>query len=148
MNFDDYKKWAVTTRVDTYLPIVSPVLSLVEEFGEIYHEMQDGDFSLDSFELELGDFLWYIVNLAHDLKVELELPVGSTTFMSAFGYLTTLCGQTKRYIRDGSFKIPNLHILVGYVLSLTSDFEMCMQLNYEKLTKRQVNGTIKDINRG
>lgn len=148
MNFNNYKDWAITTRADTYQPIASPVLSLVEEFDELTYAG-----NILNGMVEVGDIVWYIVNLAHDLDIKLVLPEKTIDF-NVSHLLAQLCGLTKRSIRDQI--LPDKSVIENYLHTLLSlfcewdmgVFECCLQLNYNKLTKRVADGTIKDINRG
>ena len=84
MNFNDYQKQALTTNLaigDRFLELMQQVLGLADEAGEVqsifkkWIRDQEADFAkLDKANItkELGDVLWYIAVIAHDLGIPLE----------------------------------------------------------------------------
>lgn len=84
MTFDEYQKKALTTAIyngDKMLDICHWVLGLSGESGEIAEKLkkiirdQDADPSKidrDDIKKELGDVLWYINALAHELDIDLD----------------------------------------------------------------------------
>jgi NTP pyrophosphatase (non-canonical NTP hydrolase) len=84
MDFNDYQKRALTTNLakdDRFLELMQQVLGLADEAGEVqsifkkWIRDQDADFAkLDKANVikELGDVLWYIAVIAHDLDIRLE----------------------------------------------------------------------------
>lgn len=84
MNFDDYQKSALKTNLtkeDKFKNLMQQVLGLADEAGEVqslfkkWIRDQDADFSkIDkaSIKAELGDVLWYIAVIAHELGLNLS----------------------------------------------------------------------------
>ena len=84
MNFNDYQKKALTTNLakeDRLHELLQQVLGLGDEAGEtlaIFKKWirdDNADFTkLDkkSITKELGDILWYIAVVAHDLDIPLD----------------------------------------------------------------------------
>ena len=84
MTFDDYQKRAITTNLtkeDQFKELLQQVLGLADESGEVqaifkkWIRDQDADFEkLDrqNVKKELGDVLWYIAVIAHDLGISLD----------------------------------------------------------------------------
>ena len=96
MNFNDYQKRArVTAIYPRDLDIIYPALGLAGETGEVCEKIKKlirtmpkhnsnkmGRFRIsimrenkelrEGLELELGDVLWYVANLASDLNLSLE----------------------------------------------------------------------------
>ena len=84
MNFNDYQNQAITTNLaksDQLKELMQQILGLGDEAGEVlaifkkWIRDSDADFSkLDRKNLtkELGDILWYIAVVAHDLGIPLE----------------------------------------------------------------------------
>ena len=84
MNFNDYQKRAITTnlaRDDQMQELMQQVLGLGDEAGEVqaifkkWIRDHDADITkLDRKNLakELGDILWYIAVVAHDLDIALD----------------------------------------------------------------------------
>ena len=83
MDFKDYQADARKTAIypsDTH--VIYPILGLAGETGEVCEiikkQIRDKDGILDdttflnNIEKELGDVLWYISNLASDLKLSLD----------------------------------------------------------------------------
>ena len=82
MEFNDYQKQAMSTRVKGTVPVVYPVLGLNGEAGEIAEKLKKiirdngGEITNEvtaAFGMELGDVLWYVAALAEDLGLPLEL---------------------------------------------------------------------------
>lgn len=81
--FAEYQKAALKTAVYPKKYAVSyPALGLAEEAGEVAGKikkmMRDGiplDEQREKIELEMGDVLWYLANLAHDCGISLEVVV-------------------------------------------------------------------------
>lgn len=84
MTFDDYQKQAITTNLskeDRLQELMQQVLGLGDEAGEVQaifkKWIRDNDADpakLDTKNVakELGDILWYIAVVAHDLKIPLS----------------------------------------------------------------------------
>lgn len=84
MTFDDYQKRAITTNLtkeDQFKELMQQVLGLADESGEVqaifkkWIRDQDADFSKldrDNVKKELGDVLWYIAVIAHDLGISFD----------------------------------------------------------------------------
>jgi NTP pyrophosphatase (non-canonical NTP hydrolase) len=82
MQFNDYQKQAVANKVYGYgQPVVYPALGLAEESGEVLGNVKkmlrdDGGQITPSRHTrlvsELGDVLWYISAIAHDMGVSLD----------------------------------------------------------------------------
>ena len=84
MTFDDYQKHALTTAIyngDKMLDLCHWALGLSGESGEIAEKLkkiirdQNADPSKidrDDIKKELGDILWYITALAHELDINLN----------------------------------------------------------------------------
>ena len=78
MNFNEYqelcKKTAIYPNVGDNL--IYPTLKLNGEAGEVAEKlgksMRDGNFDEEAFALELGDVLWYIAMLAHEINYPLD----------------------------------------------------------------------------
>jgi len=81
--FAEYQREALKTAVYPKKYAVSyPALGLAEEAGEVAGKikkmMRDGiplDEQREKIELEMGDVLWYLANLAHDCGISLEVVV-------------------------------------------------------------------------
>lgn len=81
MTFDEYQKQAVTTNLtkdDRFMELMQQVLGIADEAGEVqaifkkWIRDSNADFAqLDrhSVKKELGDVLWYIAVIAHDLGI-------------------------------------------------------------------------------
>ncbi|HSX43584.1 MAG TPA: nucleoside triphosphate pyrophosphohydrolase family protein [Candidatus Saccharimonadales bacterium] len=84
MTFDEYQKQAITTNLakdDQLRELVQQVLGLGDEAGEVqaifkkWIRDDDADISkLDTKNVakELGDILWYIAVVAHDLGISFD----------------------------------------------------------------------------
>lgn len=82
MNLNDYQQSALKTALyPRQYAIVYPALGLNGEAGEVADKVKkvirdnDGDFSPERREqiaLELGDVLWYVATMAHDLGYSLD----------------------------------------------------------------------------
>jgi NTP pyrophosphatase (non-canonical NTP hydrolase) len=84
MNFNDYQQKALQTNLakdDKFKELMQQVLGLADEAGEVqslfkkWIRDQDADFAkLDHMNIkkELGDVLWYIAVIAHDLDIPLD----------------------------------------------------------------------------
>lgn len=84
MTFDDYQKQALTTNLankDQTLELLQQVLGLGDEAGEVqaifkkWVRDQGSDITkLDviSIKKELGDILWYIAVVAHDVGLSFD----------------------------------------------------------------------------
>jgi NTP pyrophosphatase (non-canonical NTP hydrolase) len=84
MNFNDYQKRAITTNLakeDQLKELLQQVLGLGDEAGEVlaifkkWIRDNDADISkLDKHNVakELGDILWYIAVVAHDLEIPMD----------------------------------------------------------------------------
>lgn len=84
MEFNEYQKRSLETAVhgDKY-KIIYPAIGIGNESGEILGKIKkwmrgddgDGDMSnerKDAIKDELGDVLWYMAVLAHDLGIEFD----------------------------------------------------------------------------
>lgn len=84
MTFDEYQKQALTTAVNTYEPLMAKTIwamGVAGEAGEVVEKWKkivaykDGVITdEDKAELakELGDVVWYIAVLAHELGLSFE----------------------------------------------------------------------------
>ena len=80
MNLNDYQKSAVKTAIyPGYMGIPYTALGLAGEAGEVANKVKkmirDGkslEECKEGLVAELGDVLWYIANLAHEIGVPLE----------------------------------------------------------------------------
>ncbi|HSX06327.1 MAG TPA: nucleoside triphosphate pyrophosphohydrolase family protein [Candidatus Saccharimonadia bacterium] len=84
MTFDDYQKRAIVTNLtkeDRFKELMQQVLGLADEAGEVQSVFkkwirdQDADFEQldrENIAKELGDILWYIAVVAHDLDISLD----------------------------------------------------------------------------
>ena len=80
MNFNDYQTAAKSTAVYKQ-PIIYPTLGLTGEAGEVAEKVKkmirddDGILTPERKELlikELGDVLWYLAMVSHDIGVDLN----------------------------------------------------------------------------
>lgn len=80
MELNNYQKEAHKTSLHN-TPIIYPTLGLTGEAGEVADKVKkvirddNGDFSTEKKEaiaFELGDVLWYVAELAHDIGFSLE----------------------------------------------------------------------------
>ena len=104
MDLNDYQNKAIATAVYPLQErIVYPSLGLAGETGEFCNKIKKamrGDYKLDdpsSPEVlavieELGDVLWYVANVAHDLKWDL----GSVAEANL--------NKTERRLREGTIR--------------------------------------------
>ena len=74
--FDAYQKGAATTAI--YKDPIYPVLALGEEAGEVLGKFAKAvrkgvEFPKDDIIKELGDVLWNVAMIAHDLGVPLSV---------------------------------------------------------------------------
>jgi NTP pyrophosphatase (non-canonical NTP hydrolase) len=84
MTFDDYQAQALRTNLakdDKFKELLQQVLGLADEAGEVqsifkkWIRDQNADFDkldVDNVKKELGDVLWYIAVIAHDLDIKLS----------------------------------------------------------------------------
>lgn len=84
MTFDEYQARAMTTNLakdDQFKELMQQVLGLADESGEVqaifkkWIRDQDADIDKldrDNVRKELGDVLWYIAVIAHDLDISLD----------------------------------------------------------------------------
>lgn len=84
MTFEEYQKLAIRTNLskeDKFKELMQQVLGLADEAGEVqavfkkWIRDQDSDFAkLDvaTIKKEMGDILWYIAVIAHDLDISLD----------------------------------------------------------------------------
>lgn len=83
MNFKEYQEKARNTAVyPSDSEIIYPILGLAGETGEVCEKLKkqirdkEGDLDdpifLKAIGAELGDIIWYISNLASDLRLDLD----------------------------------------------------------------------------
>ena len=86
MEFNEYQKKALTTNLekeDKFKELMQQVLGLVDEVGEVsalfkkWVRDENSDFDKlslkrEEIEKELGDVLWYIALVAHNLEIDLD----------------------------------------------------------------------------
>jgi NTP pyrophosphatase (non-canonical NTP hydrolase) len=83
MEFDEYQELARRTALYPIIgaPCIYPALGLAGEAGEVAEQIKkifrdDGGYvtkdRLDKLVKELGDVLWYVANLAHELNLPLD----------------------------------------------------------------------------
>lgn len=84
MTFDDYQKKAIRTNLakeDKFQELMQQVLGLADEAGEVqaifkkWIRDQQADIEkldVDKVKKEMGDVLWYIAVIAHDLDISLD----------------------------------------------------------------------------
>jgi len=84
MTFDEYQKLAIRTNLakeDKFKELMQQVLGLADESGEVLAKFKkwirdnDADFEKldkENIKKELGDILWYIAVVAHDLDISLD----------------------------------------------------------------------------
>jgi NTP pyrophosphatase (non-canonical NTP hydrolase) len=84
MTFDDYQKQAITTNLakqDQLQELMQQVLGLGDEAGEVLaifkKWIRDGGADITKLDTknvakELGDILWYIAVVAHDLDISFD----------------------------------------------------------------------------
>lgn len=84
MTFDEYQKQALVTAVNTYDPLMAKTIwamGIAGEAGEVVEKWKkivaydDGvvsDEKLQELKKELGDVVWYIAVMAHDLGFSFE----------------------------------------------------------------------------
>lgn len=84
MTFDEYQKRAITTNLskqDNFQELMQQVLGLGDEAGEVLaifkKWIRDNEADLDRLDKknvakELGDILWYIAVVAHDLDISFD----------------------------------------------------------------------------
>ena len=84
MTFDEYQKQAIVTNLrkdDTFQELMQQVLGLGDEAGEVLaifkkwirdNEADIGRLDKKNVAKELGDILWYIAVVAHDLDISFD----------------------------------------------------------------------------
>lgn len=84
MTFDEYQELALRTNLskeDKFHEIIQQVLGLADEAGEVQSIFKkwirdDGadidKLDIESIKKEMGDVLWYIAVIAHDLDIPLN----------------------------------------------------------------------------
>ncbi|HHX58799.1 MAG TPA: nucleoside triphosphate pyrophosphohydrolase family protein [Candidatus Moranbacteria bacterium] len=84
MDFNEYQKKALETNLekeDKFKELMQQVLGLADEAGEVqalfkkWIRDDNADFEKikkEEVKKELGDVLWYIAVIAHDLEIELN----------------------------------------------------------------------------
>jgi NTP pyrophosphatase (non-canonical NTP hydrolase) len=84
MTFDEYQKQAITTNLskkDYLKELMQQVLGLGDEAGEVQaifkkwirdNEADPSKLNTKDIAKELGDVLWYIAVIAHDLDISLS----------------------------------------------------------------------------
>ena len=81
MNFKEYQLGTVETYSKNKYPIIYPALGLAGETGEVVEHikkaLRNEDMTIsperkEKLKYELGDVLWYISALAHDLGISLN----------------------------------------------------------------------------
>ena len=80
--FDKYQKWAIKTSIaPKKVELFCHMLGLAGEVGETAEKVKkvfrdrEGKFSkkdIDDLTLELGDVLWYLVNIADELGISFK----------------------------------------------------------------------------
>lgn len=84
MRFDEFKRYQAQAMATAIYPedarVIYPALGLANEAGEVLGKIkkvirdQQGDYtdeSREAIEAELGDVLWYVAALCHDLDLDL-----------------------------------------------------------------------------
>ncbi|HET6924940.1 MAG TPA: nucleoside triphosphate pyrophosphohydrolase family protein [Candidatus Saccharimonadales bacterium] len=84
MTFDEYQQQAIKTNLtndDRFKELMQQVLGLADESGEVLAKfkkwIRDDGADFDKLDLanikkEMGDVLWYIAVIAHDLGISLD----------------------------------------------------------------------------
>lgn len=84
MTFDEYQKQALTTAVNTYEPLMAKTIwamGVAGEAGEViekwkkivaYKDGVTAQQDIDELAKELGDVVWYIAVLAHELGLSFD----------------------------------------------------------------------------
>jgi NTP pyrophosphatase (non-canonical NTP hydrolase) len=84
MTFNEYQKLALRTNLakeDKFKELMQQVLGLADEAGEVqsifkkWIRDQDADLKkldIESVKKEMGDVLWYLAVIAHDLDISLD----------------------------------------------------------------------------
>lgn len=104
MNFNEYQKKALKTNLskeDKFKELMQQVLGLADEAGEVqalfkkWIRDDEADFDKlkkEKIKKELGDVLWYIAVIAHDLEIDLneiaEINIAKLTDRKKRGKLT------------------------------------------------------------
>lgn len=104
MNFNEYQKKALKTNLskeDKFKELMQQVLGLADEAGEVqalfkkWIRDDEADFdklNKEKIKKELGDVLWYIAVIAHDLEIDLneiaEINIAKLTDRKKRGKLT------------------------------------------------------------
>lgn len=97
MTFDEYQREAIKTKKYPN-GVTYPLLALGEEVGEVQGKfakyMRDGKYDPEAVKKELGDVLWQLSALCHELKVSLQ--------EVAYANLNKLADRHKRGVIGGS----------------------------------------------
>jgi NTP pyrophosphatase (non-canonical NTP hydrolase) len=84
MTFDEYQQQALTTNLskeDRFKELMQQVLGLGDETGEVLavfkkwirdQEADPGKLDIEHLTKELGDVLWYLAVITHDLGISLD----------------------------------------------------------------------------
>lgn len=84
MTFDEYQQRAISTNLtkdDQLKELMQQVLGLADESGEVQaifkkwirdHDADIDKLDRDNVKKELGDVLWYIAVIAHDLGISFD----------------------------------------------------------------------------
>lgn len=84
MNFSEYQKLALRTNMtkpDLLKELMQNVLGLADESGEVLaifkkwirdHDADPAKLEKDKLKKELGDILWYIAVVSHDLDLNMD----------------------------------------------------------------------------
>ena len=84
MNFSEYQKLALRTNMtkpDLLKELMQNVLGLADESGEVLaifkkwirdHDADPAKLEKDKLKKELGDILWYIAVVSHDLGLNMD----------------------------------------------------------------------------
>ena len=84
MTFDEYQKRAITTNLvkdDRFKELMQQVLGLGDEAGEVLalfkkwirdHDTDPAKLDVETVKKELGDIVWYVAVVAHDLDLSFD----------------------------------------------------------------------------
>ena len=168
MNFKEYQGIVDKTAIfPKEVGLAYCVLGLVDELGEFIEKLQDKTIKKEEIQKEAGDVFWYIAALSRELNVDLEELVSLGIVPNVFHLESELGediptklfimgaeiqGKIKKIYRDGNerkkvtsvFSLANFFMLyIEYLEHLKYDVKETMQINYDKLTKRLEEDTLK-----